>query len=741
MQPTKPVSCSADSAETSNADTARLLRELQMQQLELQMQNDELRKANLALQASRDLYQNFYEHAPVGYLSLSLEGVVEAINQTGETLLGVTKQQLLQRRFSSQVVPAERDNWQVAFAKACRSPHPQECELTLMRAGGEWLARLNCLKYGANPEIVRITLTDLTDLTDLTARRHLESRLSLAASVFTHAREAIMVTDPDGLIVEINDAFSTITGYPRDEALGINLRFLAPAVAETDPYPSLWRSLEEHHHWQGELWNRRRNGDIFITRQTISAIFCSEGKVQNYVFLFTDNTELHEYQRQLEYIAHYDPLTRLPNRVLLGVQLLQAMASAITNGRKIALAYVDLDGFKAINDLHGHETGDKVLAIVARRMKKKLHDACTFARIGGDEFVALIVDLDQVSDSESTLERLLIAASDLMHIDQLAISLSASVGVTYYPQEGEVSAEQLLRQADQAMYQAKLAGKNRYHVFDALHDLDLRGQNTRLDRIKRALRDQELRVFYQPKVNLRTGVVVGVEALVRWLHPELGLLLPKNFLPQVENHPLAESIDEWVLDCVLAQMQVWSRQGVHISVSINVGARQLQHPEFVAKLAKRLAAYPQVEPSRLMLEILETCAFENIDDVSRTIHTCAAMGVHFALDDFGIGYSSLNYLKRLPVAQLKIDQSFIKDMLDSSKDIPILRAMVELAGAFGHEIIAEGVDSVDQGDRLVLMGCELGQGFGIAEPMPATELLGWLARWAQSQGWRCRLKP
>lgn len=736
MQSPELASFPVDSAENRHVDNARLLHDLQMHQLELQMQNDELRNAHLALQASRDLYQDLYEHAPVGYLTLSLEGVVEAINRTGENLLGVSRQQLLQRRFSSQVAPADRDNWHVAFVKACLTSYPQECELTLQRAGGdEWLARLNCVKHGDNPSILRITLTDLT------ARRHLESRLNLAASVFTHAREAIMVTDPKGLIVEINNAFSTITGYTRDEALGMNLRFLAPEFAEADPYPTLWRSLEEHHHWQGQLWNRRRNGDSFVTRQTISAILCSEGKVQNYVFLFTDNTELHEYQRQLEYIAHYDPLTSLPNRVLLGLRLQQAMAHALPHGRTIALAYLDLDGFKAINDVHGHETGDKVLAVVARRMKKHLREACTLARLGGDEFVALIVDLDEVSDSAAMLERLLIAASDPIHLDQLRITLSASAGVTYYPQEGEVSADQLLRQADQAMYQAKLAGKNRYQVFDARHDLNLRGHNTRLDRIERAVRDQELRLFYQPKVNMRTGEVVGAEALVRWMHPERGLLLPKSFLPLVENHPLAESIDKWVLEHALAQMQAWGRQGVNIPISINVGGRQLQHPDFVANLAKQLAAYPDVEPSRLMIEILETCALDNIDDVSRTIRSCAAMGVAFALDDFGTGYSSLNHLKRLPVAQLKIDQSFIKDMLDSSQDIPILRAMLELAAAFGHEIIAEGVDSAAQGQRLLQLGCELGQGFGIAEPMPASQLPEWIARWRQHQHWQRSLQP
>ncbi|WP_416424993.1 EAL domain-containing protein [Pseudomonas sp. App30] len=730
MQPPDNRSRHAPVADAQQDEHQRLVQELQLHQLELQMQNEELREAHQALQASRDLYQDLYEQAPVGYLSLSVDGIVEAINQTGASLLKVPSPQLLGRRFSNHVAPADRDHWHIALVKVCQSLEPQECELTLLRPGGQpWRARLNCVKHEYAPAIVRVTLTDLT------ARRQVESRLNLAASVFTHAREAIMVTDPAGNIVEINDAFTTITGYSRDEALGRNSRFMATPGKQPDPYPALWRSLEQDHHWQGLLWNRRRNGDTFASRQTISAILDSSGEVQNYVALFTDSTELHEYQRQLEYVAHYDPLTRLPNRTLLAVRLQQAMAHAQAQGRSLALAYLDLDGFKAINDAHGHEVGDKVLAISARRMNKTLRDGCTLARLGGDEFVALIVDLEQVGDSAAMLERLLVAASDTMQVDQLALRLSASIGVSYYPQASEVGADQLLRQADQAMYQAKLAGKNRLHVFDACHDLDLRGHNARLDRIEQAVRGHELRLFYQPKVNLRSGAVVGAEALVRWQHPERGLLTPENFLPLVESNALAEHIGDWVLDAVLAQMQAWGQQGLQLPVSINVGARQLQHPDFVAKLTQGLAAYPQVAPERLMIEILETSALENIEEVSRTIRTCAALGVRFALDDFGTGYSSLNYLKRLPVTQVKIDQSFIKDMLDSSKDIPILQAILELASAFGHEIIAEGVDSPAQGARLLQLGCELCQGFGIAEPMPASELPAWRTRWEHSRGW------
>jgi len=712
------------------AGNTQLLYDLQMHQVELQMQNEELRNAHLALETSRDLYLDLYEHAPVGYLTLSTQGVIEAVNRTGESLLGCARERLLQRRFASRVASHDRDRWQQVFVRMCRGAQPEECELTLRRADGSlWQARLNCVQHPSQPPSVRVSITDLT------ARQQLESRLSLAASVFTHAREGIMITDAGGTIVEVNDAFSTITGYARAEALGQNPRFLASGLTEPGLYADLWRSLCETHHWQGDLWNRRRNGENFATRQTITAILDPQGRVQHYVSLFTDVTELHEHQRQLEYIAHYDPLTHLPNRVLLASRLQQAMTRALQAGSKLALAYLDLDGFKAINDLHGHETGDRVLTTVARRMKHTLRDACTLSRLGGDEFVALIVDLDHVCDSALMLERLLAAASEVVHIGALPIELSASIGVSYYPQEGEVSADQLLRQADQAMYQAKLAGKNRFHVFDAQHDLDLRGHNARLDRIDRAIREQELRLYYQPKVNLRTGLVVGTEALLRWEHPEKGLLLPDSFLPLVESNALSEVIGDWVLDGALKQIQAWQRQGVQVPVSVNVGARQLQHPDFVANLTERLAAHPDVDPRMLMIEILETSALEDIEGVSQTLRTCAAMGVRFALDDFGTGYSSLSYLKRLPVAQLKIDQSFIQGMLDAPQDISILQAILGLASAFDREIIAEGVDNAAQARRLLQMGCELAQGFGIAQPMAAEAVLGWINDWQARSHW------
>lgn len=707
-------------------DPDRLLRELRLHQVELEMQNEELRSAQSALEASRDLYLDLYEHAPVGYLTLDFHGVVQAVNHTGETMLGWSRDRLLQRRFAGRIVETDRNQWQQVFARLCREGLAQECDLSLERAdGSQWQARLNCIQQKGEVPTIRLALTDLT------TRRQVESRLNLAASVFTHAREGIMITDAFGTIIEVNDAFSTITGYSRTEAVGRNPRLLASGFTPPAQYVNLWDSLLKDHYWQGDLWNRRRNGEPFAAQQTITTILDAQGQPQHYVALFTDVTESHEHQRQLEYIAHYDPLTHLPNRVLLASRMHEAMAIALRTGTQLAVAYLDLDGFKAINDEHGHEVGDRVLAHVSRRMNQTLPAGCTMARLGGDEFVALIVDLDQVCDSALVLERLLACASDTVHIGALKVSLSASVGVSYYPQEGDISADQLLRQADQAMYQAKLAGKDRFHVFDARNDLDMRGHNARLDRIDRAIREHELRLYYQPKVNLRTGEVVGAEALLRWQHPERGLLMPDDFLPLIESNALSEVVGEWVLENALIQVAQWQREGLLLPVSINVGARQLQHPDFVPNLMERLAAHPDVEPHMLIIEILETSALEDIEGVSLTLRKCAALGVHFALDDFGTGYSSLSYLKRLPVAQLKIDQTFIHGMLDAPSDVSILQAILGLASAFGREVIAEGVNNPAQAAQLLQLGCEVAQGYGIAQPMPPSAIHHWIVGWSK----------
>jgi diguanylate cyclase (GGDEF)-like protein/PAS domain S-box-containing protein len=570
---------------------------------------------------------------------------------------------------------------------------------------------------------------------DITERQNAEKQLELAGLVFSHAREGIMVTDARGLLVDVNEAFTRITGYARSEALGKNPNFLTSGRQSKDFYRTMWSKLLQAGHWSGEVWNRRKDGTEYAELLTISTVRNGVGEVIQHVALFSDITTLKQYQVELEQIAHFDVLTGLPNRLLLADRLQQAMAQAARSGHKVMVAFLDLDGFKLVNDQHGHDVGDKLLVALGRRLSEHLREGDTLARLGGDEFVAILIDAGDHASMMHLVSRLITAAAEPFQLDALNVHTSASVGITSYPQSVELDADQLLRQADQAMYQAKLAGKNQFHVFDTQRDNDIRGHFESLERMRHALSQQEFVLHYQPKVNMRSGKLTGVEALIRWQHPQRGLLAPATFLPAIEDHQLSIDVGEWVMETALQQHEQWQALGLHIPVSVNVGALQLQQSDFVQRLQATLQRHPQVQASSLQIEILETSALQDMKQVMATINACKQIGIDFALDDFGTGYSSLTYLRQLPVTVLKIDQSFVRDMLENVEDQAILRGVLGLAVAFGREVIAEGVETEAHGSLLLQLGCDAAQGYGIARPMAGSLLPAWLQGWRPNPLW------
>lgn len=442
-----------------------------------------------------------------------------------------------------------------------------------------------------------------------------------------------------------------------------------------------------------------------------------------------------KHQAQLERIAHYDILTNLPNRSLLADRLTQAMVQCQRRNRSLAVAFMDLDGFKAVNDTYGHNVGDELLVALSKRMKDTLRESDTLARIGGDEFIVLMADLEKIEDSEPLLERLLKATSDPITLGDAVIKVSASIGVTAYPQDA-VDADQLMRHADQAMYVAKFAGKNRYHRFDIAQDNAVHTQRENICAIRSALGRDEFVLYYQPKVDMPTGEVIGVEALIRWQHPVRGLVPPLSFLPLIEGHIVSLELGEWVIDSALSQISQWQKLEINLPVSVNISAYQLTQENFSDRLSALIADHPDVNPSNLELEILETTALSDISQVSTTMTECQALGVSFALDDFGTGYSSLTYLRRLPAHLIKIDQSFVRDMLEDDDDLAIIEGVVGLAKAFNRKVIAEGVETVAHGEALLKLGCELAQGYGIARPMPADDIPEWVSNWKSENTWK-----
>lgn len=571
--------------------------------------------------------------------------------------------------------------------------------------------------------------------TDMSEHKKNEEKLKLAATVFTHTREGIIITDATGSIMEVNDHFTEITGYSREDVIGQSPRVLQSDRQPPEFYAEMWKTTQTKGYWIGTILNSRKNGEVYAENLTLSAVKDAIGNISHYVALFSDITNLNNiHQSELKQMAHYDALTKLPNRVLLADRLNQAMVQSQRRHCSLAVAFLDLDDFKVVNDTYGHAVGDELLMIVSKRMKDALRDGDTLARIGGDEFVVVLPDLINFNDYQSVLERVLLAASKAIKINGSILQVSASIGVSTYPQDG-TEADILMRHADQAMYQAKHMGKNCYHLFDITHDDAINIQQENCDNISAAFDRREFILYYQPKVNMATGEIVGAEALIRWQHPERGLVPPLDFLPIIENHAISLDIGEWVIDTALKQLSHWQNIGIILPISVNISAYQLQQADFVERLTVLLAAHPEVSPSNLELEILETSALNDVIQVSATMQACIALGVHFSFDDFGTGYSSLTYLRRLPARLIKIDQSFVRDMLDDEDDLAIIAGVVSLAKAFQRDVIAEGVETIEHGTALLALGCELAQGYGIAKPMHADDIPVWISGWKPDVSW------
>jgi len=692
----------------------------------------ESKQVEAALRESKELLQLFIRHAPAALAMLDREMRYLAVSRRWLEMHSLGGVDIIGRSHY-EVFSEVPESWREEHRRCLAGEKVETSERELARADGslQWIRR-EILPWRAGDGSVGGIVIFAEDITE---RKLAEERLRLAATVFTGAREGITITDPTGTILEVNDAFTRITGYTREEVLGRNPRMLQSGLQSKGFYRSMWNSLVRDGLWSGEIWNRTKGGDLYPEMLSIHAIRDAGGQVKQYVGLFTDITEVKEHEQQLELAAHYDALTGLPNRALFADRLRQAMAQARRRNQLLGVACFDLDGFKAINDSYGHSSGDALLTALAFRMRHALREGDTLARLGGDEFAAVIIDLPDRDACLPTLTRILEAAAKQVQIGEVPLRVTASAGVTFYAQSEEVDADMLLRQAGQALYEAKLAGKNRCSIFDPSHDLIARSRHENIEHVRRALAGHELVLYYQPKVNMRTGKVIGAEALLRWQHPERGLLPPGLFLPVIEDHPLAVEVGNWVIESALAQMEAWQESGFEIPVSVNVSAFELQQPDFVSRLCARLAAHPRIKPSHLELEVLETSALQNVALSSQVLTACRDAGVLISVDDFGTGYSSLVYLKRLPANVLKIDQSFVRDMLDEPENLTILKGVLGLAEAFRREVIAEGVETVDHGLMLLQLGCDCAQGYGIARPMPAGELQAWAAGWHTDPRW------
>jgi diguanylate cyclase (GGDEF)-like protein/PAS domain S-box-containing protein len=682
------------------------------------------RSAALALQESQMRYQQIFDNVREVIFQTDTKGNWLLLNPAWTEITGFSRDSAIGRSFGDYLHPDDRASKYRAF-KPLIARTRDHCSATLrllcQDGSYRWVDIFIRALVDKHGELIGTSGT----LNDVTARVAAEDYLRLTASVFRHAHESIIITDPQACILEVNDSFCTQTGYTRDEAIGQSTRLLRSGLHEPQFYEQMWAQLLETGVWQGETWNRRKNGELYAQLGNISAVRNEAGLTTHYVGLFSDITAIKESQRRLEHMAYHDALTQLPNRSLLADRMRMALAQAERNGTLAAVAYLDLDGFKPVNDHHGHNVGDLLLMEIARRLQASTRAGDTVARLGGDEFALLYNGVEHSDECAQIFGRLLTSIAAPVIIDDHEIRVTASIGVTLCPLDGSVP-ETLLRHADRAMYLAKQAGGNRFHLFNPERDRQLRAHRDAQTRIESALYGGELELHYQPKMDTRLNSLIGVEALIRWKHPTLGMRLPGDFLPMLNESRFEIELGNWILATAVAQLDAWRAAGFGTAMSVNISARHLAHPDFVPHLRKVLDAHPDLDPGRLQLEVLETATLGDVKRIASIMAACNALGVSFAIDDFGIGHGAMNSLRSLPVRSIKIDRSFIHNMLDDDDDLATVQSVIGLAAAFHREVIAEGVETPRHRQALLKLGCHLAQGHGIARPMSAARMQVWM---------------
>jgi diguanylate cyclase (GGDEF)-like protein/PAS domain S-box-containing protein len=538
----------------------------------------------------------------------------------------------------------------------------------------------------------------------------------------------------DGHIQEINQTASRLLGVNRKELKTLRLANLIPAYHQ-HTYNLFFNNLITYRTFtecEVEL--------VRVDKTRFWAHLSATVEERNHIFelriLINDISKRKIAEEKLLHMAHYDELTGLANRTLLADRLQQYMMHVQRNKQLLALIFLDVDGFKNVNDTYGHDIGDKLLMALGQNMQSVLRTEDTIARLGGDEFVIVLSNLPMIKSAIPLITRLLEITAQPCIINEHTIYVTASLGISFYPQTEKIAPDQLLRQADQAMYQAKISGKNRYHIFNTEQDNLIRERFELMQRLYEALLAREFVLHYQPKVNMRTGVILGVEALIRWEHPQKGLVQPNDFLPLIEGHPLSIELGEWVMRSALEQLQQWQSIGIKVPISLNISAYHLLSLNFISQFENILLEFPQVNPSLIELEVLETSKLEDLSKVSKIINHFNKRGIYFSLDDFGTGYSSLTYLKQLAITYIKIDKSFVIDMMEDPNDLAILKGVIKLSDAFQKQVIAEGVETIEHGRALLQLGCEIAQGYVIARPMPSEAFPDWLITWQPESSWR-----
>lgn len=556
---------------------------------------------------------------------------------------------------------------------------------------------------------------------DITERKQAEESMRLAATVFESSGEAIIITDAQSRIISVNQACILSSGYSKDELLGKNPHVLSSGKHDADFYRNMWECLERDGFWQGEIWDKHKNGRVYPKLMSISAVKNERKEVSHYISIAADISERKEAEQSIHMLAYYDVLTGLPNRTLLHVRLDQLIAGAHRDDKKFSLLFVDLDRFKYINDSMGHTTGDRLLQMIAQRIQSCVREVDTVARIGGDEFVVLVREAP-AEEAELVANKLLKLLAEAYRIDEHELVIHASIGISVYPDHA-TDRDGLIKHADSAMHHAKDSGRNNYQIFAPEMNFRAHQIFSFEKDLRVALEKKQFELYYQPQVDLATGKICGAEALLRWKHPEKGYISPAEFIPVAEETGQIMEIGTWVLRTACNQFVQWQSQGMAVfPVAVNLSIRQLRQPDLASFVGEVLHA-SGLSPSSLELEITEGIMMGDSDQALNILGNIQKMGVQMSIDDFGTGFSSLSYLKRLPVNTLKIDQSFVRDVDTDDRNASIVRSIIGLGHRFNLKVIAEGVETLEQLDFLRVRGCDRIQGYYFSRPLPAHEFL------------------
>lgn len=702
-----------------NADEVQaLIHDLRVHQVELEMQNEELRRTQSVLALAKERYATLYDFAPAGYCTLDKRGIILECNTTLSRMLGAGREQLLRYPLGNYV---EQEDIPV-FHHMLKQGHAEHShDIRLLGVEGKRLHTLLQMQR------IEASLADgtahwLVAISDITRIHELDLELRIKGQAIETTMEGVVITDAANRICYVNKAFETTTGYSRDEVLGKSPDLLQSGNHGKEFYRDMWRELQTNGSWRGEIWNRRASGEVYPEWLSISTIRDHRQQALYYVGVFSDITREAAVRERLHQLAYFDGITGLPNRHLFMDRLAQQLSHARRVHSGFTLLFMDLDRFKTINDTLGHTLGDLLLEEVSQRITATLRESDTVARMGGDEFMALLPDTDEIVSAHKVAQKVLDAMSQPFSLGGRQYHITTSIGISRYPDDGE-DAEVLIKNADIAMYQAKDLGRNTYASYSDHHNHSLHAKADLENDLRDALNRDGLELHYQPQYNLNDGSCAGAEALLRWNHPEKGMIPPDEFIPIAEESGLIVRIGYWVLRRVARQYLAWREQGLNPGiVSINLSPHQFMQSNLVEHI-RAILDETGMPPANLGIEITESAAMPNFAYSTRTLLSLQAMGITIYIDDFGSGFSSLSHLRRLSIDALKIDRQFIDEIPDNPDDVAIAQSIIAMAKSLNLKLVAEGVETQEQLDFLRQHGCDWGQGYLMGKPVPAEQFV------------------